>query len=677
MTQPTDPRASNGADRPASPSDASRSPRPRQDTVLLSDVPDADTLFLPSNEAPPAVEETRASNRGTNSGASPTTASLHSAHATNLNLSSAALSALGQRYNIVAEAGHGSMGNVYKALDRETGETVALKLLKPEIASDQQMMDRFKNELLFARKITHKNVCRVHEFNRIGGISYTSMEFVEGESLRSVLNRFGGLPLRKGIDITQQICSGLKEAHAQGIVHRDLKPENVMIDARGNVKIMDFGIARSMESLTRMTGAMVGTPAYMAPEQVSGKAVDYRTDIYSLGLILYEIFTGQQAFTADNAVAVAMKQLQEAPTPPHEVEPSIPVGIERAILRCLEKAPEKRFQSVAELEKFFASPSATGAPFAAGSTTAGRSTQDAFAMQRASGAPVTAAQPIHLAPPPPKRSAKKWLALATVVGLALVLVANAGRLAQQAQIADKLPPPPAPAAPSVPDLAMLQDSRSSAGDIRVDSKAEATPVATASDSSTPTTEPADQTPAGSAAANLAGTSSAPASATTTQPANTAAPAAAKPAAAPGSAPADVQQRADSAFKESAPATSNQTATNASQNAAPQMGSVLRGGGPSYIWVARFDREDRAQDASRRIQGLGLPSVVVPRRELGGKQAYVVFTGPVAPARIPSEIDWLKTQGFPNVREVKGLGLGQANIPGSSTDSQSNAGGATQ
>src|SRR6202042_595078 len=293
-----------------------------RETVLLSDHPDV----------PPQPAETIVS--------SP----IASALAPNV------LAALGQRYEILGEAGHGSMGNVYKARDRETGETVALKLLKPEIASDQAMMDRFKNELLFARKITHKNVCRVHEFNRIGGIAYTSMEFVEGESLRSVLNRFGGLPQRKAIDLALQICSGLKEAHAQGIVHRDLKPENVMIDSNGNVKIMDFGIARSMEAVTRMTGSLVGTPQYMAPEQVGGKPIDYRTDIYSLGLILYEMFTGTPAFDADNPVAVALKQMQEEAVPPHEIDPAIPAYIERTILKCLLKNPANRFQSIAQLE---------------------------------------------------------------------------------------------------------------------------------------------------------------------------------------------------------------------------------------------------------------------------------------------------------------------------------------
>src|SRR5580658_1939126 len=339
MTEPITPkpgapgtgRGSSATDAPARPAGPSPGQSPNhssghRDTVLLSDVPDAATV----------VTEDAASSAA----ASPT-------------LSPAAIAALSVRYEILGEAGHGSMGNVYKARDRETGETVALKLLKPEIASDQAMMDRFKNELLFARKITHKNVCRVYEFNRVGGVAYTSMEFVEGESLRSVLNRFGGLPQRKATDLALQICSGLKEAHAQGIVHRDLKPENVMIDGQGNVKIMDFGIARSMEAGTRLTGSMVGTPAYMAPEQVAGKPVDYRTDVYSLGLMLYEMFTGVPAFSADNSIAIALKQMREDPPPPHEIEPNIPVGTERTILKCLEKDPAKRFQSIADLETNF------------------------------------------------------------------------------------------------------------------------------------------------------------------------------------------------------------------------------------------------------------------------------------------------------------------------------------
>src|ERR1017187_2137459 len=303
-----------------------RPPTEHQDTVLLSDVREAASLMPEASVQPPAL-------------------------ITVAQLNSLALAPLSQRYNILGEAGHGSMGNVYKARDHETGETVALKLLKPEIASDQTMMERFKSELLYARKITHKNVCRVYEFNRIDGIAYTSMEFVEGENLRSVLNRFGSLTQRKGLDLALQMCSGLKEAHAQGIVHRDLKPENVMIDAQGNLKIMDFGIARSMERMTLLTGAMTGTPAYMAPEQATGKTVDYRTDIYAFGLMLYEMFTGEQAFRADNAIALALKQLNESPKPPRQIEASISAALESAILQCLEKEPSQRFQSIAELER--------------------------------------------------------------------------------------------------------------------------------------------------------------------------------------------------------------------------------------------------------------------------------------------------------------------------------------
>ena len=317
------------------------------------------------------------------------------------------LAVLGQRYDILGEAGRGAMGQVYKARDRETGEIVALKLLKPEIASDQAMVDRFKRELLFARKITHKNVCRVYEFNRIDGIAYTSMEFVEGENLRSVLNRFGSLTQRKGLDLALQMCSGLKEAHAQGIVHRDLKPENVMIDAQGNLKIMDFGIARSMERMTLLTGAMTGTPAYMAPEQATGKTVDYRTDIYAFGLMLYEMFTGEQAFRADNAIALALKQLNESPKPPRQIEASISAALESAILQCLEKEPSQRFQSIAELEKVLRSQA--GSPPEPSATLAG-----VPSIRPSPGSPTLQASSPHSSPARPV-SKRVWVVVALIL----------------------------------------------------------------------------------------------------------------------------------------------------------------------------------------------------------------------------------------------------------------------
>jgi serine/threonine protein kinase len=385
-------------------------------TVLVSDLPDSATIAV---EPPPLL-------------ASP-------------NLTTASLSALSQRYDILGEAGHGNMGNVYKARDRETGETVALKLIKQEIASDQGMMERFKNELLFARKITHKNVCRVYDFNRIGGIAYTSMEYVEGESLRSVLNRFGGLPLRKGIDLALQICSGLKEAHAQGIVHRDLKPENVMIDGQGNLKIMDFGIARSMEAATHLTGAMVGTPAYMAPEQVAGKPVDYRTDIYSLGLMLYEMFTGSQTFHADTPVAVALKQMREEPVAPHEIDPAIPVFIERAILKCLQKDPARRYQSVAELQTALRSPTGTGYPAAALAASGAASLRTSRSTDGSVAVPATL---LPVATKSKRSSPIVWLLLAAFA--VLVMVAGLSALARM-KSANSMAPPPLPVELSAPN----------------------------------------------------------------------------------------------------------------------------------------------------------------------------------------------------------------------------------
>jgi serine/threonine protein kinase len=260
------------------------------------------------------------------------------------------LDALRQRYDILAELGRGGMGVVYKARDRETNETVALKVLKPEIAAYPEILERFKSELRLARKITHKSVCRTHELLRFDSTVVIAMEYVEGESLRQVLARFGGVPLRRGMEWAAQICGALAEAHTQGVVHRDLKPENILIDKQGVAKVMDFGIARSVEKEEGAPGTIVGTPAYMSPEQAEGKPADARSDIYSLGLIFYEMFTGHRTFHAETPAAFMDKHIHETPTPPREVERLLPGFLDRAIWKCLEKRPAKRFQSAKELE---------------------------------------------------------------------------------------------------------------------------------------------------------------------------------------------------------------------------------------------------------------------------------------------------------------------------------------
>ncbi len=254
------------------------------------------------------------------------------------------------RYEVLSQIGSGGTGIVYKVRDLETNEIVALKILKPEIASDPDAQENFKRELCLARKITHKNVCRIYEFSRLNGTAYTSMELIEGESLSSKLYRVGSLPVEEAVQIARQISAGLREAHAQGIVHRDLKPGNIMLDSNGTVKIMDFGIARMAQRDGPMTGTIAGTPAYMSPEQAELKPVGPCADIYALGLVLYEMITGVPAFTGDSPVAVAIKQIQEYPKWPREIMPQLSRGLNAVIMKCLQKDPAKRFQSVEQFE---------------------------------------------------------------------------------------------------------------------------------------------------------------------------------------------------------------------------------------------------------------------------------------------------------------------------------------
>jgi serine/threonine protein kinase/predicted Zn-dependent protease len=260
------------------------------------------------------------------------------------------------RYQIIEELGKGGMGKVYKALDKEIDGKVALKLIKPEVAADKNTIKRFQNELKFARKISHRNVCRMYDLNKEEGSYYITMEYVPGEDLKSTIRRVGPLGAGKTIFIAKQVCEGLEEAHRLDVVHRDLKPQNIMIDKEGNARIMDFGIARSVAG-KGITGAgvMIGTPEYMSPEQAEVKEVDERSDIYSLGVILYEMVTGRVPFEGETPLGIAMKHKSEVPKNPKELNAQVPDDLSRVILMCLEKDKGKRYQSASalrsELEK--------------------------------------------------------------------------------------------------------------------------------------------------------------------------------------------------------------------------------------------------------------------------------------------------------------------------------------
>jgi serine/threonine protein kinase/lipoprotein NlpI len=253
------------------------------------------------------------------------------------------------RYQIIEELGRGGMGKVYKVFDAKIQEKIALKLIKPEVAADPETIERFSNELKLARKVRHENVCGMFDLGEWEGVHFITMEYVSGEDLKSFIRRSRHLTVETAVGIAREICEGLAAAHKLGVIHRDLKPGNIMIDRDGKARIMDFGIARSLKG-KGITGAgmMIGTPEYMSPEQAEGKDVDQRSDIYSLGVILFEMLTGRVPFEGETPLGVAIKHKTEPPPDPKKLNPQIPDGLSQLILHCLEKDRAKRYQSADE-----------------------------------------------------------------------------------------------------------------------------------------------------------------------------------------------------------------------------------------------------------------------------------------------------------------------------------------
>ncbi len=304
---------------------------------------------------------------------------------------------LGGRYEIQKLLGMGGMGAVYKARDMEVERVVGLKVIRPDLAGNPAILARFKQELVLARQVTHKNIVRIYDLNEADGVKFITMEFIEGEDLRTILTRQGKLSAEEAVNLIVQVCAGLQAAHSEGVIHRDLKPGNIMRDHAGRVVIMDFGLARSLQGdgMTQ-TGMMIGTMEYMSPEQAMGKELDARSDEFAVGLILYELLSGFMPYQADSAIASLVKRTQERVVPLVSIDSSIPVELNDIVCRCLERDPQERFGSVQELAEEL----------------------EVWQGKRPQGGQSTVRRPAvpHIAEvPPSKRPPLKWIAIAVAV----------------------------------------------------------------------------------------------------------------------------------------------------------------------------------------------------------------------------------------------------------------------
>src|SRR6202049_1689711 len=257
---------------------------------------------------------------------------------------------LADRYEIVQILGQGGMGAVYKAADLELNRTVALKVIRPELAREKAIVDRFKQELLLSHQVTHRNVIRIYDLNDSDGMKFITMEYVEGENLSTLIHEKKKFSTEEAVEIMRQVCLALQAAHAVGVIHRDLKPQNIMRENTGRILVMDFGLARTLEGggMTQ-SGALMGTMEYMSPEQALGKHLDQRSDIFALGLIFYEMLTGLMPFKSDSAIASLIRRTQERVSPVSDHDNTIPASVSGIVAKCLERDLDQRYKTATEL----------------------------------------------------------------------------------------------------------------------------------------------------------------------------------------------------------------------------------------------------------------------------------------------------------------------------------------
>src|SRR5246127_505987 len=258
----------------------------------------------------------------------------------------------GARYRIEALLGQGGMGRVYKAYDKDLDRVVALKVVRHGVMGETDALKRFKQELVLASKISHKNILRIHDMGEVAGTKFITMAYVEGQDLYGILKENPKLPLERVLKFARALAEALAAAHAEGVIHRDLKPQNILVNKDDQIFVSDFGLAKSFEEgaqgMTK-TGAFLGTPRYMSPEQVEGKPADQRSDLYSYGLMLYEMAVGDVPFTGESTLKVMYQRIQEKPKNPKLINPSLPIWFVRIIMRCLERDPDARYQSAYEI----------------------------------------------------------------------------------------------------------------------------------------------------------------------------------------------------------------------------------------------------------------------------------------------------------------------------------------